>query len=137
MYELPFKDGMRLPIPKLVRDILDHYEVAPSQLMPNAWRILMSLEVLSVQHGVEWDVRDVLYSYYLKEHDTEKGRYQLIARIGRVPIITCLRTNDHFWKDRYFFVKGDLVYGPRGPGDAAEHWQTTSKRYYFYFKVFD
>lgn len=87
----------------------------------------MALEVLSVQHNVECDVRDVLYSYYLKEHDTEKGRYQLIARVGRVPIITCLRTNDQFWKDRFFFVKGDLVYGPRGPGDAAEHWKTMSK----------
>ena len=85
---------MRLQIPKLVQDVLDHYEIAPSQLMPNAWRILLALECLSMRHGVKWEIGDVLFSYYLKEHDTDKGIYQLITRVGRAPIITCLRTND-------------------------------------------
>ena len=35
LYELPFQDGMRFPIPKLVREVLDHFEVAPIQLMLN------------------------------------------------------------------------------------------------------
>ena len=29
LYELPFQDGMRFPIPKLVREVLDHFEIAP------------------------------------------------------------------------------------------------------------
>ena len=66
---------MRLLIPRLIRDVYDHYLIAPSQLMPNTWRILMALEILSVRQGVECEIRDVLYSYYLKEHDTDKGRY--------------------------------------------------------------
>ena len=36
VYELMLKDGMRFPIPRLIRDVCDHYEIAPSQLMPNA-----------------------------------------------------------------------------------------------------
>ena len=36
IYELMLKDGMRFPIPKLIRNAYDHYEIAPSQLMPNA-----------------------------------------------------------------------------------------------------
>ena len=48
LYEIAFKDGMRLSILKLVRDVLDHYEIAPSQLMTNAWRILMTLECLNM-----------------------------------------------------------------------------------------
>ena len=52
IYELMFKDGMRFPIPKLIRDVCDHYEISPSQLMPNAWRVLMSLDSLSIRHGV-------------------------------------------------------------------------------------
>ena len=35
VYELMLKDGMRFPIPRLIRDVCDHYEIAPSQLMPN------------------------------------------------------------------------------------------------------
>ena len=48
IYELMLKDGMRFPISKLIRDVCDQYEIAPSQLMPNAWRVLMSLESLSI-----------------------------------------------------------------------------------------
>lgn len=75
----------------------------------------MVLESLNVRHGVECKIGEVLFSYYLKEHDTDKGRYQLIARVGCVPIVTCLQTNDRIWKDRFLFVRGELVWGPRGP----------------------
>ncbi|KAL5573741.1 hypothetical protein UlMin_023338 [Ulmus minor] len=127
IYELMLKDGMRFPIPRLLRDVCDHYEIAPSQLMPNAWRVLMSLESLSVCKGVDCELGEVLFSYYLKEHDKDKGRFKLIARVGRAPIITCLRTNDRGWKDRFIFVRGDLVWGPRGPGGVSGHWKATSR----------
>ena len=74
-----------------------------------------------MRHGVECEIGEVLFSFYLKEHDTDKGRYQLITRVSRVPIITCLRTNDRNWKDRFFFVEGDLVYGLQGLGNASGH----------------
>ena len=48
LYEFPFKDGMRLLILKLVRDVVDHFEITPSQLIPNVLRILMALECLSM-----------------------------------------------------------------------------------------
>ena len=69
----------------------------------------MSLESLSVRHGVDYELGKVMFSYYLKEHNVDKGRYKLIARATRAPIITCIRTNDRGWKDRYLFVKGDLI----------------------------
>ena len=131
IYELMLKDGMRFPIPKLIRDVCEHYEIAPSQLMPNVWRVLMSLESLSIQQGVKCEKGEVLFSYYLKEHDKDKGRYKIIARVGRAPIITCLRTNDRSWKDRFLFVRGDLVWGPRGSGGVSGHWRATSKKIYF------
>ena len=43
-YERAFIDGFRFPIPKLVWEVLNHYQLAPSQLMPNTWRILLSIE---------------------------------------------------------------------------------------------
>ena len=36
IYELILKDGMRFPILRLVKDVCNHYEIAPSQLMSNA-----------------------------------------------------------------------------------------------------
>ena len=52
IYEIAFRDGMRLPIPKLVQDVLDHYEITPSQLMLIALRILMSVKCLIMWHVV-------------------------------------------------------------------------------------
>ena len=98
--------------------------------MLNAWRILLALECLSMRHGVACEIGEVLHSYYLKEHDTNKGRYQLIVRKDRVPLVTCMRTNDRGWKNRLFFAQGELVYGPRVPGDATSHWRATSKCLY-------
>ena len=100
---------MRFPILGLIRDVCDHYEIMPSQLMPNAWRVLMSLKSLSSRHGVDCELGEVLFSYYLKEHDVDKGHYKLIAIVGRAPIVTCLHTNDRGWNDRYMLVGGDLV----------------------------
>ena len=79
---------MRFPIQRLIRGVFDHYEIAPSQLMLNVWRILMALESLNIQHGIECEIGEVIFSYYLKETDTDKGRYKLIAIVGRVPIVT-------------------------------------------------
>ena len=62
----------------------------------------------------------MLFLYYLKEHDFDNGRYKLIAKVGRAPIVTYLRTNDRGWKDRYLFVRGDLVWGLRGPGGVQD-----------------
>ena len=114
-------------IPKLVCDVLDHYEIALSQMILNAWRILLVLECLSLRHRVECEIGEVLFTYYLKEYDIDKGRYQLITRVVQVPIITCLRSNDRNWKEIYFFVNGELMYGQYGAEDVPCHWKDTSK----------
>ena len=87
----------------------------------------MSLESLSSRHRVDYELGEVLFSYYLKEHDVDKGHYKLIARVGRAPTVLCLHTNDRGWKDIYLFGRDDLVWGPRGPGGVFGHWKSTSK----------
>ena len=46
-YEFAFEAGFRFPMPKLVREVVSHFKIALSQMIPNAWRILMSLECIS------------------------------------------------------------------------------------------
>ena len=69
-YEFDFEVGFIFLVPKLVREVLSHYEIAPSQLMPNTWRLLISLECLSMKREVEFGLLE-LYSYYLREHEKE------------------------------------------------------------------
>ena len=35
-YEFSFEAGFRFPVPRLVREVLSHFQIAPSQLMPNS-----------------------------------------------------------------------------------------------------
>lgn len=42
LYEKALREGLRLPLPEVVVDVLNELEVAPWQLMPNTWKILMA-----------------------------------------------------------------------------------------------
>ncbi|KAL5783603.1 hypothetical protein ACOSP7_008632 [Xanthoceras sorbifolium] len=123
LYEFPFQRvGFRLPIVGLPRKVLDHFELAPGQLMPNSWRILLALDLLCTREGIVFELPDLFYSYTVREHDTEKGRYNLNLRPNRTHLITELTTNDRLWKDRYFFARGLLVDWPLGDTVVRATW---------------
>ena len=78
-----------------MREVIDHFEITPSQLMPNSWRILMSLECLSMKSGIEFGMGEVFFTYFLLEYDHQKGRYNLYVRSNREQLVLHLKTNDH------------------------------------------
>ncbi|KAF5933328.1 hypothetical protein HYC85_029499 [Camellia sinensis] len=41
LYEEAWLEGVRLPLPQVLVDVLNELDAAPGQLMPNAWKILM------------------------------------------------------------------------------------------------
>lgn len=54
LYTFIFKFGFRFSITKFVKEILIYYDLAPAQLMLNAWRILLRMEVLPKKLGIEF-----------------------------------------------------------------------------------
>ncbi|KAK3225768.1 hypothetical protein Dsin_005630 [Dipteronia sinensis] len=44
--EYNLRHGFRFPVPSLARRLLVYYDIAPAQVKPNSWRILLSLTVL-------------------------------------------------------------------------------------------
>lgn len=108
-YELPFKDGFRFPIPHMVGMVLEYFDIAPSQLMPNSWRLLLALQVLTGQHDISFGMPEILHCYFIREHDGEKGRFSLNARKNTERLITGLSLGDKGWKGSYFLASGDLV----------------------------
>ncbi|KAK0595506.1 hypothetical protein LWI29_007323 [Acer saccharum] len=113
-YEYTLRLGFRFPVPLLVRRLLTYFGIAPVQLIPNSWRILLSLTVLREKYNIDFGLGCVLHNYYLKEHVGDQGRYILIPRNFANQLIIYTTTNDRHWKDTFFFAKGPPIDGPWG-----------------------
>ncbi|KAK1568563.1 hypothetical protein Q3G72_026020 [Acer saccharum] len=96
----------KFPIPSLVRRLLKHFDIAPGQLMPNSWRILLSLTILRERYRIDFGLGCVMHNYYLKEHVGDQGRYILIPRDKNNQLIIDTTTNDRQWNDTFFFAIG-------------------------------
>ena len=42
-FEVAFDNGLRFPLHPFIKEVLQHFNVCPSQLMPNCWGILVGL----------------------------------------------------------------------------------------------
>ncbi|KAL6518148.1 hypothetical protein OROMI_033849 [Orobanche minor] len=112
-YEIAFEIGLRLPLIPFVLEVLTHYGCAPSQLMPNAWRLLLGLQSLGETKGISISIGTLRRTYYPKQHDSEMGRLQLNLRPEKQPLINIPSKSDFCsWKGRYFFVESKHVFGP-------------------------
>ena len=67
-YEAAFTCELRLPVHPLVMEFLCYFGIAPGQLMPNSWRILINcMEIWLAANGDMIKVSELVYLYRLKE----------------------------------------------------------------------
>ncbi|KAL6564768.1 hypothetical protein OROMI_016218 [Orobanche minor] len=104
LYELPFKLGFRFPLPRLIREVCDFYEIAPGQLVSNAWRLLMALEVFCEMREIPITIKEVRSAYALKPTNADKGRYQLNAVSLGWRLFGKMADCSKSWRGKYFFV---------------------------------
>ena len=78
-YEAAFLCGLRFPVHFFIMELLNHFNIAPRQLIPNSWRIVVScMEIwLATTKGDMIRVDEFTYLYYLKE-SKEYGYYELV-----------------------------------------------------------
>ena len=106
-YEATFTSGLRLPIHPLVMELLGHYGIAPGQLMPNSWRIVINcMEIWLAANENMIKVSELVHFYRLKE-SKEYGYYELVPWMRRTRIVKGLASSFRYWKSRFFFVSGD------------------------------
>ena len=95
-YEAAFLCGLRFPVHPFVMELLGHFGIAPRQLMPNSWRIVVSLMGiwLAATVGDMIRVDELVYLYCLKAFK-EHGYYELChGRGGLGSSGICLRSSD-------------------------------------------
>ena len=107
-YETAFLNGLRFLVHPFIMEILGHFGIAPRQLMPNSWRIVVScMEIwLATTDGDMIKVDELIYLYRLKE-SKEHRYYKLVPWERRTRIVRDLPSSFKYWKSRFFFVSGD------------------------------
>ena len=70
--------------------VLSHYQIAPGQLVPNSWLILLSIERLPEVFGTGIDLEEFRSLYFLRELPSHRGRVQIYCRdVDRALITDC------------------------------------------------
>ena len=75
--------------------------------MPNFWRILLSLDALAKRFDFDYSVTDLVYTYYLRRHDTEMDRFQLVQNPYKAALILGLTSSDRNWKTRFILISAN------------------------------
>uniref|UniRef100_A0A2N9I9R1 Uncharacterized protein n=1 Tax=Fagus sylvatica TaxID=28930 RepID=A0A2N9I9R1_FAGSY len=87
-YEADFNAGIRFPLQPLMRELLDHLNLSPGQLAPNAWRTVVGSMVM-------WKI------------PASPGFWTLNMRQRGLKLIVGNPSSNREWKDNYVFVCGD------------------------------
>ena len=107
-YKAAFVCGLRFPVHSFLMELLDHFGIAPRQLMPNSWRIMVSCMGiwLAATNGGMLKVDELVYLFHLKA-SKKHGYYELVPWERRTRIVRGLPSSFRYWKSRFFFVSGD------------------------------
>ena len=109
IYKAYLLGGLRLPLNSFARELLTRLGLGVCQFNPNAWRLVVSMQVLW-REVFEGDgpltMDEFLYCYKPSKINQSLGFYQFTARGKDYRLIKSLVTLDRKWKMEFFFVSG-------------------------------
>ncbi|XBI07732.1 hypothetical protein VPH35_135587 [Triticum aestivum] len=103
VYAHALEAGMRLPLHPFFVDVLNHFNLAPTQLAPNAWRIIVGFLVLCHSARVPPSLA-VFRRFFLLHHKHKIAWYFFKTRRGSRLRITGLPDSIKGWKSGFFFL---------------------------------
>ena len=90
-------------------ELLGFFGIAPRQLMPNSWRIVVNyMEIWLVTNEDMIKVGELVHLYCLKE-SKEYGYYELVLWARRARIVRGLPSSFRYWKSRFFLCLGTTL----------------------------
>ena len=104
-FEVAFENGLRFPLHPFIKNVLQHFNVRPSQLSPNFWGILVGLLVFFRDKGL--GVPSIaLQLDFFNVKEASEGFLYISKWVTAKPIISDLPSSHKHWKERYFFIGG-------------------------------
>ena len=119
VYEAYFLGGLRFPLNAFARKLLVRLGLGFCQLNPNAWRLVISMQILWKEvfgRDRPLTVDEFLYCYKTSEISQSEGFYQFTTRGNDCRLIKSLASSDRRWKTEYIFVSGFWARNPMDVG---------------------
>ena len=106
-YEVVFLCGLHFLIHPFIIEFLFNFKIAPRQLVPNAWRTIISCMSIwmFVYEGDMITLNEFMYLYHLKT-STHYGYFELLPWVRKCRIVSGFPSFYCDWKSQYFFVFG-------------------------------
>ena len=115
IYEAYFLGGFRLPLNAFTRELLVRLGLGICQFNPNAWRLIISMQILwrEVLGGDRpLTVDEFLFCYKPSEINQSLSFYQFTTRGKDCTLIKSLASFDRNWKTKFIFVSGFWARNP-------------------------
>ena len=110
IYEQMLKAGLKFPLSTLHCRLLQYLGLSINQILPNALRVFLSVEVLygAMSDGARrLTVEEFFHCYRPTEVTQSKGMYNFTPRSPLLRLICENPDSNRDWKSRYFFLEGD------------------------------
>ncbi|KAL2504836.1 Plus3 domain-containing protein [Abeliophyllum distichum] len=110
--------GLRLPFPRIVRKFLREWGIAPTQLCPNGWRILLGFLILWDQFGFPRPSVGEFNSLYSFKSDGRRSGWWYASVKPRTGGSVVTQTPDSIknWKQFWFYVRGPWQFSVNDTG---------------------
>ena len=118
-----------IPLPPLILEICRFYDLAPSQLMPMVWSVVLSLEAITQDWEKKISLAELLTSYSFGRKSS--GLFTL-SRLDGNPLIITPWDSVRRWKRRFVVVHKSCLVPDGGP--LRTEWNNLCK-YTFLFLV--
>ena len=119
VYEAYLLGGLRFPLNAFTRELLVRLGLGVCQFEPNAWRLIISMQILWTEvFGGDrpLTVDEFLYCYKPSEIHQSSSFYQFTARGRDCRLVKSLASFDRKWKTEFFFVFGFWARNPMDVG---------------------
>ena len=119
VYEAYFLGGLRLPLNAFARELLVRLGLGVCQFNPNAWRLIISMQILRKEvfgGDCPLTVDEFLFCSKPSEMHQSLGFYQFTARGTDYRLIKSLASSNRNWKKEFFFVSSFWAENPMDVG---------------------